>query len=201
MGKPMRIALVLFAVAAALSLGLLATLWFAWDPLLPAALALASASWFDAALLGLLAVTAAGVVAALVVAIVTPGTRAGLSLAHDGGKVTIAKDAIRSTATQVIEHHGNLTCKRVSVRILGRRDPHIRIKARVDPADSENLSLLGTRLQDEVASRVESLTGRPVKTVDISFARPSKTPPLTTRRDEKTARAAHHAAQRVPRTA
>lgn len=171
MGKLMRASMVLFALAAALSLGALATLWFAWDPLLPLVAWVARMGWFNAALLALLAITAAGIVALLVTAVAMPGRRAGLVLAQESGRVTITKDALRSTVAQVIESHDALSCKRAQVRITGRRDPRIRIKAKVDPATSANLSTLGLALQHEVAERVGAFAGYPVQTVDITFAK------------------------------
>lgn len=72
MGKLTRIALFVFVIAAVLGVGTLATLWFAWDPLLPFAAGLAAQEWFDIALLVLLGVTAAGLFAALVWALAAP---------------------------------------------------------------------------------------------------------------------------------
>lgn len=169
MGKLTRTAIILSAVAAILSVGVLSVIWFAWDPLLPFAIWLASMSWFDVALLVLLAITALGVATALVAAIVAPSKRSHLTLEQDGGHVEITKDAIRSTATRIIEARHGMTCKRVGVSIRGRRNPRIAIRAKVDPSTNANLAELGLAMQREVAEGICTFAGYPTERVDIAF--------------------------------
>lgn len=161
--------MILSAVAAILSVGVLSILWFAWDPLLPFAIWLASMSWFDVALLVLLAITALGVATALVAAIVAPSKRSHLTLEQDGGHVEITKDAMRSTATRIIEARRGMTCKRVNVSIRGRRNPRIAIRAKVDPSTNANLAELGLAMQREVAEGLRTFAGYPTERVDIAF--------------------------------
>ncbi|WP_165048668.1 MULTISPECIES: alkaline shock response membrane anchor protein AmaP [unclassified Adlercreutzia] len=169
MRKITRAAMIVFALATCVGTGLLATLWFSWDPLLPFAIWLARMGWFDAALLVLLSVTALGVAAMLVAAIAAPGRGAQLSLEQEGGHVAITKEAISSTATRTIESHRGMTCKSTRVDIRGRRNPRIRIRAKVDPSSNVGLTTLGTAMQREVAESVGALAGYPVESVDITF--------------------------------
>ena len=56
MGKFKRFCMIVFVVAAVLGIGVLAALWFAWEPLFPAIAWLMSMPWFfvvEAVLLGI----------------------------------------------------------------------------------------------------------------------------------------------------
>lgn len=169
MRKTTRAAMIVFALATCVSTGLLATLWFAWDPLLPFAVWLARMGWFDVTLLVLLAITAVGVVAMLIAAVAAPGRGSQLSLEQEGGRVSITKDAISSTAARTIEGHRGMTCKSAQVTIRGRRNPRILIRAKVDPASNVGLAALGTAMQREVAENVSAFAGYPVESVDVTF--------------------------------
>ncbi len=183
----MRVAVAVFAIAALLGTGVLATLWFAWEPLLPFALWLASMSWFDVALLVTLCITAIGLVALIVAAIALPARHSAFALERDGGSVAISKEAIRSTATRSIESHHGLSCTGLKVAIKGNRDPRIRIRAEVDPGQHVNLTTLGQMLQSDVAASVSQLANYPVERVDVVFSRTTSAtahqPAPTTRRN------------------
>ena len=59
MGKLRRTAMIVFVVAAVLGVGVLAALWFAWEPLFPFIAWLVSMDWFfvvEAILLGITAI-------------------------------------------------------------------------------------------------------------------------------------------------
>lgn len=169
MRKITRVALVAFAAATALSARTLAVLWFAWDPLLPAALWLARMEWFDVALLVLLAICALGVIALLVAALAAPGTRGHLVIEHDGGRISIAKGAVRSVTERTIESHRGLMCKSARIKVRGRRNPAISVRAKVNPGNHVNLAALGATLQREVATNVSALAGYPAEDVEITF--------------------------------
>lgn len=170
MGKLTRISMVVFALATCVSLGMLATLWFAWDPLLPFAVWLARMGWFDAVLLVLLAIVALGVIALIIAAIAAPGSGSRLILERKGGRVEVTKDAIRSTAKRTIERHHGMSCKHVGVSIKGRKNPRINISAKVDPTTNANLAVIGSAMQREVAETLSALTGHPTESVNITFA-------------------------------
>lgn len=170
MRKITRIGLVAFALATVATLGLFATLWFAWGPLFPFSVWLMSMDWFNVALLVALGIIAAGAIAMIVAAIAAPGKGGSIALERKGGTVAITKDAIRSTTKRTIERYRGLSCKRTRVSIRGGHDPRISIHANVNAGGNANLAALGARLQHEIATNVSSFTGCPVKHVDITFS-------------------------------
>lgn len=169
-----RLGIMVFVIAAVLGIGVLATLWFSWEPLLPAAYWLASMNWFDIALLVVLSITALGLAALLIYAIAAKHKGSALSLKSDDGTVTITKEAIRSTAEHTLKNNHNLKVDDLKIGIRGKRNPDISIKANVEPGSRSNLTSLGASLQSDVASSISSLTGYPVKAVDITFAGKTK---------------------------
>ena len=169
MGAMKRIALLVFAVATVLGVGYLAILWFAWPPVMPAATWLASQAWFfvvEAVLLGIVLV---GTVVFLVWAIAAPGTSSRLRIEQNDGEIDISRDAIVSTARKAIESHRGLTAKDVRMKIVGKRDPKLRLRIKVDPGRHGMLEPLGSTLADEVTASVTSLTGYPIDKLRISF--------------------------------
>ena len=68
MGKFKRFCMIVFVVAAVLGIGVLAALWFAWEPLFPAIAWLMSMPWFFVVEAVLLGITALG----LLVVVLTP---------------------------------------------------------------------------------------------------------------------------------
>lgn len=165
----MRFCLIAFVLATVAATGVLATLWFSWEPMLPIAVWLAGMDWFDIALIATLSIAAAGLAIILIYAIAAPGKASKLSIVRDGGTVSITKDAIRSTAEHALGARGSLTTKDLKVGIHGRRDPRISVDAKIEPGANGNLAALGESLQHEVSTSISTLTGRPVKSVDISF--------------------------------
>ncbi|WP_180326504.1 alkaline shock response membrane anchor protein AmaP [Raoultibacter phocaeensis] len=172
MGAIKRIALLVFAVATVLGVGYLAILWFAWGPVMPAALWLADQQWFfivEAVLLGIVLV---GTIALLVWAIAAPGTSSRLLIERADGEVDISKDAIVSTARNTVEAHRGLTAKDIRMKIVGKGDPKLRLRIKVDPGRNGMLEQLGSRLTDEVSASVNALTGHPIDKLRITFAKP-----------------------------
>ena len=73
MGKFKRFCMIVFVVAAVLGIGVLAALWFAWEPLFPAIAWLMSMPWFFVVEAVLLGITALGLLVVLIRAITAPG--------------------------------------------------------------------------------------------------------------------------------
>ncbi|WP_165045363.1 alkaline shock response membrane anchor protein AmaP [Adlercreutzia sp. ZJ138] len=169
MRKITRIGLVAFALATVTTLGLFATLWFAWGPLFPFSVWLMGMDWFNVALLVMLGIIAAGAIAMIIAAIAAPGKDGSIAIERKGGTVSITKDAIRSSTKHTVERFRGLTCKRTRVSIRGGHDPRISIHANVNAGNNANLAVLGARLQHEIAANVSFFTGCPVKHVDITF--------------------------------
>ena len=107
MGKFKRFCMIVFVVAAVLGIGVLAALWFAWEPLFPAIAWLMSMPWFFVVEAVLLGITALGLLVVLIRAITAPGKNSQLELERDNGSIAITQNAIQSTVKHVVEsHHG-----------------------------------------------------------------------------------------------
>lgn len=171
-----RLGIVVFVIAAMLGIGVLAVLWFSWEPLLPAAYWLVGMNWFNTALLVVLGIVAVGLIALLVYAIAAKHKGSELSLKRDDGTVTITKEAMRSTAQRALTSNRNIKVDDLKIGIRGKHNPDISVKASVDPGSNANLASLGESLQNEVSSSISSLTGYPVKKVDIMFDGKTKAP-------------------------
>lgn len=103
MGKFKRFCMIVFVVAAVLGIGVLAALWFAWEPLFPAIAWLMSMPWFFVVEAVLLGITALGLLVVLIRAITAPGKNSQLELERDNGSIAITQNAIQSTVKHVVE--------------------------------------------------------------------------------------------------
>lgn len=169
MGKFKRFCMIAFVVATVLGVGILAALWFAWEPLFPAIAWLMSMPWFYIVEGILLGITAIGLIAILVSAIATPGKNSQLELERDNGSIAITQNAIQSTVKHVVESHHGLSTDNVKVDITNKHDPRMAIHAKIDPGRNAELGQLGAKLQDEIAATLEAFTGYPVDAVRITF--------------------------------
>lgn len=169
MRKVTRIGLIAFVIIALLSMGTLAALWFAWEPMMPFVIWLLSMKWFYTVETVLLAITGAGLLVMLVSAIAMPGKRSKLTVQKDDGSVNITQSATQATVRHVIEGHHGLSASSAHVTITGKRNPRMTVHAKVDPGSNANLSELGATLQREIASSLQAFTGYPVDGVDITF--------------------------------
>ena len=170
MGKFKRFCMVVFVVAAVLGIGVLAALWFAWEPLFPAIAWLMAMPWFyvvDAVLLG---ITAVGLLVVLIRALTAPGKNSQLEIERDNGSIAITQNAIQSTVKHVVEAHHGLSTDNVKVDITNKHDPRMDIHAKIDPGRNAELGELGAKLQNEISSTLEAFTGYPVDSVRITFA-------------------------------
>ena len=170
MGKFKRFCMIVFVVAAVLGIGVLAALWFAWEPLFPAIAWLMAMPWFyvvEAVLLGL---TAVGLLVVLIRALTAPGKNSQLEIERDNGSIAITQNAIQSTVKHVVEAHHGLSTDNVKVDITNKHDPRMAIHAKIDPGRNAELGELGAKLQNEISSTLEAFTGYPVDSVRITFA-------------------------------
>ena len=141
MGKFKRFCMIVFVVAAVLGIGVLAALWFAWEPLFPAIAWLMSMPWFFVVEAVLLGITALGLLVVLIRGITAPGKNSQLELERANGSIATNK-----------------------------HDPRMSIHAKIDPGRNAELGQLGAKLQDEIAATLEAFTGYPVDSVRITFA-------------------------------
>ena len=169
MGKLRRTAMIVFVVAAVLGVGVLAALWFAWEPLFPFIAWLVSMDWFFVVEAILLGITAIGLLVVLIRALTAPGKNSQLELERGNGSIAITQNAIQSTVKHVVEAHHGLKTDSVRVEILGNHDPRMAIHAKIDPGRNAELGQLGAKLQDEIAATLEAFTGYPVDSVRITW--------------------------------
>ena len=170
MGKFKRFCMIVFVVAAVLGIGVLAALWFAWEPLFPAIAWLMAMPWFYVVEAVLLGITAVGLLVVLIRALTAPGKNSQLEIERDNGSIAITQNAIQSTVKHVVEAHHGLSTDNVKVEITNKHDPRMAIHAKIDPGRNAELGQLGAKLQDEISSTLEAFTGYPVDSVRITFA-------------------------------
>ena len=170
MGKFKRFCMVVFVVAAVLGIGVLAALWFAWEPLFPAIAWLMAMPWFYVVEAVLLGITAVGLLVVLIRALTAPGKNSQLEIERDNGSIAITQNAIQSTVKHVVEAHHGLSTDNVKVDITNKHDPRMAIHAKIDPGRNAELGELGAKLQNEISSTLEAFTGDPVDSVRITFA-------------------------------
>ena len=170
MGKFKRFCMIVFVVAAVLGIGVLAALWFAWEPLFPAIAWLMATPWFYVVEAVLLGITAVGLLVVLIRALTAPGKNSQLEIERDNGSIAITQNAIQSTVKHVVEAHHGLSTDNVKVEITNKHDPRMAIHAKIDPGRNAELGELGAKLQNEISSTLEAFTGYPVDSVRITFA-------------------------------
>ena len=170
MGKFKRFCMIVFVVAAVLGIGVLAALWFAWEPLFPAIAWLMAMPWFYVVEAVLLGITAVGLLVVLIRALTAPGKNSQLEIERDNGSIAITQNAIQSTVKHVVEEHHGLSTDNVKVDITNKHDPRMAIHAKIDPGRNAELGELGAKLQNEISSTLEAFTGYPVDSVRITFA-------------------------------
>lgn len=170
MGKFKRFCMIVFVVAAVLGIGVLAALWFAWEPLFPAIAWLMAMPWFYVVEAVLLGITAVGLLVVLIRALTAPGKNSQLEIERDNGSIAITQNAIQSTVKHVVEAHHGLSTDNVRVDITNKHDPRMAIHAKIDPGRNAELGELGAKLQNEISSTLEAFTGYPVDSVRITFA-------------------------------
>ncbi len=170
MGKFKRFCMIVFVVAAVLGIGVLAALWFAWEPLFPAIAWLMAMPWFYVVEAVLLGITAVGLLVVLIRALTAPGKNSQLEIERDNGSIAITQNAIQSTVKHVVEAHHGLSTDNVKVDITNTHDPRMAIHAKIDPGRNAELGELGAKLQNEISSTLEAFTGYPVDSVRITFA-------------------------------
>ena len=170
MGQFKRFCMIVFVVAAVLGIGVLAALWFAWEPLFPAIAWLMAMPWFYVVEAVLLGITAVGLLVVLIRALTAPGKNSQLEIERDNGSIAITQNAIQSTVKHVVEAHHGLSTDNVKVDITNKHDPRMAIHAKIDPGRNAELGELGAKLQNEISSTLEAFTGYPVDSVRITFA-------------------------------
>lgn len=161
MGKFKRFCMIVFVVAAVLGIGVLAALWFAWEPLFPAIAWLMSMPWFFVVEAVLLGITALGLLVVLIRAITAPGKNSQLELERDNGSIAITQNAIQSTVKHVVESHHGLSTDNVKVHITNKHDPRMSIHAKIDPGRNAELGQLARSCRTRSPRRLKPSPATP----------------------------------------
>ena len=169
MGTAKRIGLIVYAIVGLVSIGLLAALWFAWEPLMAFTGWVAGVPWFATVELVLLGITAVGLIALLIWAVTARKMQPDLIVPQDEGSIAITQDALQSTVRHVIEAHRGLEARAVKVKVVGKDRPLLFVSAKVDPGRNANLSALGATLQRETIASLTAFSGYPVEEASITF--------------------------------
>lgn len=179
-----RTGVVVFALIALTSMGVLVATWLEWPPLMPALTAANAQSWFRPVEYVLLATSAVGFVGLIVFAFAAPRTSKRLYVERDRGGIRISQTALRAETKQIVEAHPGLSVQKAAAKIVGRRNPHMSVNVKIDPGDNADLGELGALLQKEIADTLEHFSSCPVRKVGIVFVearRAHEDPQPTTR--------------------
>ena len=175
MGKFKRFCMIVFVVAAVLGIGVLAALWFAWEPLFPAIAWLMSMPWFFVVEAVLLGITALGLLVVLIRAITAPGKNSQLELERDNGSIAITQNAIQSTVKHVVESHHGLSTDNVWARSCRTRSPR-----RLKPSPATPSTPCASRSQATPTWLRPRSHSRPrsIPTTRAVSTRPNRCPPM-----------------------
>ena len=165
MGGIKRFLLIVFGLAGVLCLASLALPWV--GPFQSEATALMDNYYYFLAMQVVFAITAFGVVVALLQAIFTPRKRKTVTIDRSGGdRITVTTKAIQSQAIHAIEADGRFVAEKVRVDAKKRG---VRLNVRVRPRNTVNLASEGRVLHDELAGGLMTICGDRVQRIDLEF--------------------------------
>lgn len=161
-----RFCLIVFALAGALCLCALALPWI--GPYQREATAMMDNDYYYIAVQVVLAITALGVVVALLRALLTPRKRKTVVVDKMGGDtITVTTAAIASQATHVIEGSGRFIAEKVRVNSKGRGN--VSVDVRVRPRYTVDITDEGKRLHEDLARGLAIICGERVRHLNIEF--------------------------------
>lgn len=166
MGGMRRFCLIVFALAGALCLCALALPWI--GPYQREATELMYNDYYYIAVQVVLAITALGVIIALLRALLTPRKRKTVVVDKMGGdQITVTTAAIASQATHVIEDSGRFIAERVRVSSKGRGN--VSVDVRVRPRYTVDITNEGKVLHEDLAHGLSIICGERVRHMNIEF--------------------------------
>lgn len=168
-----RFFLILFVLASLLGIGYLVAYWLAWEPIFPTLQFLAVQPWFLIVEVVLLGIAAIGILAILFTTLALPKRSNRLIVDKDMGQVSIEREAINSTIKHAVELHHGLTIDSIKTKIVGKSDPKISAKVKINSGKVSGLSGIGSSLTDEIASSVQKLSGYPIEDLRVEFVYPN----------------------------
>lgn len=166
MGGFRRFCLIVFGLAGALCLAALALPWI--GPYQDEATRLMDNWYYYIALQSVLAITAAGVIVALLRGVFTPRRRKTVTVGKEGADlITVTTAAISSQATHVIEDGDRFVAEKV--RVAANRRGSVSVNVRVRPRRVVDIVEEGRRLHDELVRGLSVICGDRVRTVNLEF--------------------------------
>lgn len=169
-----RIALFVFGVAGIVCLATLTLPWL--GPWTKWATGMLSVPWYLTMVEACLAITAVGVVVALLRALLTPRKTKSVVVSRGGqDQVTVTTAAISSQAAHIVEADRDFFAEKVTV--TARRRGHVRVSMRLRPAHAVNVTEEGRRLQEELTSGLSRLCGDAIDRVELEFVEPDSLDP------------------------
>ena len=168
-----RFCLIVFTIAGALCLCVLALPWV--GPYQREATALMDKPYYSIAMQAHLAITALGVIVALLRALFTPRKRKTVVIDKSGGdQITVTTAAISSQATHVIEGQDRFIAEKVRVN-AGKRG--VTVNVRVRPRHTVDLTAEGKRLHDDLSQGLATICGDRVRHVNLEFVEAAEPAP------------------------
>lgn len=126
---------------------------------------------FFMALEVLVCVSAAGLLACVLVALFAPRNAREATVAEvQGGAITITRTAIVSQTKHIVEADG--TCDAGSIRVRMRKNGNIRVHVRVVPHQPVDVIAQGEALYAALESGLAKVCGNSVKSIRIVFTEP-----------------------------
>lgn len=166
MGVFRRICILIFSLAGICTLAALGLAWVGPWQQEAQALILQNDLYFQV-LEVLFCITATGLLVDLLRGLFTRNRKTVLVTKEGGDEVSVSRDAIASQATHVIEEDGRFVAKRVSVK--AKKRGHVRVYARVQPAETVDVTSAGEELHQRLDTGLEKICGEKVDSVRLEF--------------------------------
>lgn len=168
MGGFRRFVLFVFSLAGILCLAALALPWFGLlgDVLGP----LQESDWYVVAVEVCLGMTGAWLVWNLLRSVLSRRDDSISVMSVDGGTITVARVAVASQASHIVEALGVGTASDVDVR-AGRRGP-VRVRVRVTPYESIDVTSEAPVLHEGLTAGLTAMCGERLGAVDVEFLEP-----------------------------
>jgi hypothetical protein len=160
--------MVVFAVAGIVCLAALALPWY--GPVGHEATAMLTIDWYYIAVEVTIAITLVGLLVVLIRALVTPKVDSIIIDNLEGGQITVSRDAIASQASHIVEADG--TCQADDVEVRAKKKGDIRVKVRVLPYSTVDVTAKASELHDALTTGLAALCADKLKSVSLEFLEP-----------------------------
>lgn len=125
---------------------------------------------YQYAVLGVVGVTALGVLICFLRSLFSPRNRKVITVSRvDGGEITVTRNAIASQAKHIVERDG--TCVAAGTQVRARKRT-VKVHMRVTPKNAMNVVQKGAQLHDELVEGLAGICGDTLKDVSLVFTDP-----------------------------